>query len=77
VVSGMTLVPHPGTGGEVVAVRERSRASVAGVQVGDRVRSVNGTPVLAPSDVREALGAIGGGSLEVVRAGAARSLVLR
>lgn len=76
VVSGMTLVPDPGTGGEVVAVRERSRASSAGARVGDRVLSVNGQPVMAPSDVRDALGPSGEGSLEVVRAGTALSLVL-
>jgi S1-C subfamily serine protease len=55
VVGGMTLVPLAGTGGQVVAVREGSRAEVAGIRTGDVVRSVDGTPCRAPADVKEAL----------------------
>lgn len=69
VVSGMTLRPVPGSGGEVVAVRPRSRAERAGVAVGDLVRSVNGGPVYAPAEVKHALlGPVG--RMELVREGA-------
>lgn len=71
VVSGMTLVPRPGTGGRVVAVRPRSRAEAVGIQVGDLVRAVDGAPVHAPAEVREALAESEAGRLELVREGAA------
>lgn len=54
-IAGMTLRPHAGSGGRVVAVRPRSRADEAGVQIGDLVRTVDGLPLQAPADVRSAL----------------------
>jgi len=68
VVGGMTLRPRAGSGGEVVAVRPRSRAERAGVLVGDIVLTVSGLPVQAPADVRESL--VGGAvQLELARDG--------
>ncbi len=76
VVGGMTLRPRAGSGGEVVAVRPRSRAERAGVQVGDRVLKVNGLPVQAPADVRESL--LGGAlQLELARGGLSVSVKLK
>lgn len=69
VVAGMTLRPHPGTGGRVVAVRPRSRAEEAGVQVADVIRTVNGRPVQAPADVQEVLTGGAPAQLEVERSG--------
>jgi len=69
VAAGMTLVPHPGLGGEVVAVRPRSRAERGGVQVGDRVRSIDGVPARAPADVKAAVGDGAALQLELVRQG--------
>jgi len=63
VAAGMTLVPAPGLGGEVVAVRPRSRAEEAGVRVGDRVRALDGIPARAPADVKQAVA--GGDALQV------------
>lgn len=68
VVSGMTLRPLAGTGGEVVAVRPRSRAEKAGVHIGDVVRTVGGLPVQAPVDVQQAI-AMGRDPIEVLREG--------
>jgi S1-C subfamily serine protease len=76
VIGGMTLRPAPGAGGEVVAVRPRSRAEKAGVQVGDVVRSVDGVPVRAPADVRDALVDGAPAQLDLVRSGAPLSLQL-
>jgi len=68
VVGGMTLRPRAGSGGEVVAVRPRSRAERAGVRVGDVVLTVSGLPVQAPADVRESL--VGGAvQMELARDG--------
>jgi serine protease Do len=69
VAGGMTLRPRPGTGGEVVAVRPRSRADAAGVAVGDVVRAVDGNPVQAPADVKQALEGGQAVQLEVLRKG--------
>ncbi len=69
VVGGMTLRAVPGSGGEVVAVRPRSRAERAGVRVGDQVRSVNGVPVRAPADVKDALSDGAPAQLDLVRGG--------
>lgn len=71
VIAGMTLRAAPGSGGEVVAVRPRSRAEASGVEVGDRVQRVNGLPVRAPIEVREALTRSPVAQLEIARAGAA------
>jgi serine protease Do len=69
VIGGMTLRPAPGAGGEVVAVRPRSRAEKSGVRVGDVVRSVDGVPVRAPADIRDALVNGNPAQLDVVRGG--------
>ena len=69
VTAGMTLRAEPGSGGEVVAVRPRSRAEAAGVVVGDRVRAVDGVPARAPADVKDALSDGGAAQLELVRGG--------
>jgi serine protease Do len=66
VVGGMTLRPVPGSGGRVVAVRPRSRAARAGVEVDDIVQTVDGLPMRAPADVRRALRA-GSGQLGIER----------
>ena len=71
VAAGMTLRAASGMGGEVLAVRPRSRAEDAGIHVGDEVRAVDGVPVRAPADVKEALAAGGGAQVEVLRDGAA------
>lgn len=71
VVGGMTLAPRPGTGGEVVAVRPRSRAEGAGIEVGDLVRAVDDAPVHAPAEVKEALARSEAARVELVRDGAA------
>lgn len=76
VAAGMTLRPHPGSGGEIVAVRPRSRADHAGVRVGDVVRSVDGRPMRAPADVQEALAAHPAAMLELVRGGATLAVQL-
>ncbi len=76
VIGGMTLRPAPGAGGEVVAVRPRSRAEVAGILVGDVVRSVDGAPVRAPADVRDALAGGEPAQLDLVREGAPISVQL-
>lgn len=76
VVGGMTLRPAPGAGGEVVAVRPRSRAEHAGVRVGDVVRSVNGVPVRAPADVKERLSGGAPSQLDLVRDGVPLQLQL-
>ena len=55
VIAGMTLRPSPGTGGIVVAVRPRSRAAHAGIQANDIVQAVNGLPVRAPADAKDAI----------------------
>jgi serine protease Do len=68
VIAGMTLRPQPGSGGEVVALRPRSRSEQAGIQVGDVLRTVEGTPVQAPADVQELL-TVGGRRVEIVRDG--------
>ena len=68
VVAGMTLRPMPGTGGEVVAIRPRSRAERAGIRIGDVVRAVGGLPVQAPADVQQAI-TMGRGPIEVLRDG--------
>lgn len=70
VVGGMTLKPAPGAGGEVVALRPRSRAEAAGIRVGDVVRSVDGVPSRAPADVKDALADGAAAEVEVVRDGA-------
>jgi S1-C subfamily serine protease len=69
VIGGMTLRPAPGAGGEVVAVRPRSRAEKSGILVGDVVRSVDGVPVRAPADIRDALANGNPAQLDVVRGG--------
>jgi serine protease Do len=76
VIAGMTLRPAPGAGGEVVAVRPRSRAEAAGVRVGDVVRSVDGVPVRAPADVRDALVEGNPAQLDLVRGGVPVSVQL-
>ena len=76
VAAGMTLVPAPGLGGEVVAVRPRSRAERAGVIVGDRVRAVDGVPARAPADVKDAVADGRALQLELVRQGGPVSLQL-
>jgi serine protease Do len=68
VVAGMTLRPSAGSGGQVVALRPRSRSEKAGIQVGDVLRTVEGTPVQAPADVQELL-TEGGRRVEIVRDG--------
>jgi serine protease Do len=68
VVAGMTLRPVAGSGGQVVALRPRSRSEKAGIQVGDLLRTVEGTPVQAPADVQELL-AEGARHLEILRDG--------
>lgn len=75
-IGGMILRPAPGAGGEVVAVRPRSRAERSGVRVGDVVRAVDGVPVRAPADVRDALGGGGPAQLDLVRGGAPLSVQL-
>lgn len=69
VAAGMTLVPSPGSGGEVVAVRPRSRAERAGVLAGDRLRAIDGTPLRAPADVKDAVATGAALQLDLVRAG--------
>jgi len=69
VAAGMTLVPAPGSGGEVVAVRPRSRAERAGVVGGDRVRAIDGVPVRAPADIKDAVAGGDAVQLEVLRQG--------
>ena len=76
VVGGMTLRPAPGTGGEVVAVRPRSRAEHAGVRVGDVVRSVNGVPVRAPADIKARLSGGAPSQLDLMRDGVPLQLQL-
>ncbi len=76
VSSGMTLRPAPGAGGEVVAVRPRSRAEAAGIRVGDLVRSVDGVPVRAPADVKDALTGRAAAQLDLVRGGVPLSVQL-
>ena len=76
VVGGMTLRAAPGAGGEVVAVRPRSRAERAGVRVGDVVRSVNGAPARAPADVKDALTDGAPAQLGLLRAGSSVQLRL-
>lgn len=76
VIGGMTLRPAPGAGGEVVAVRPRSRAEKAGIQVGDVVRSVDGVPVRAPADIRAALADGAPAQLDLVRGGVPVSVQL-
>lgn len=69
VIAGMTLRPLAGSGGRVVAIRPRSRASRAGVQLGDVVRTVDGLPMRAPADVRTALAGGAAGRLGLDRDG--------
>jgi serine protease Do len=69
VIAGMTLRPAAGSGGEVVAVRPRSRAERAGIQIGDLVRTVDGIPVQAPADVQEVVTARPHPQVEVLRDG--------
>jgi serine protease Do len=76
VVGGMTLRAAPGAGGEVVAVRPRSRAERADIRVGDVVRSVNGVPVRAPADVKESLTGGTSAQLDLVRSGVPVSVQL-
>ncbi|MCB9668253.1 MAG: trypsin-like peptidase domain-containing protein [Alphaproteobacteria bacterium] len=71
VIAGMTLRPLAGSGGRVVAIRPRSRASRAGVQLDDVVRTVDGLPMYAPADVRTALSTATSGSLGLERQGRA------
>ncbi len=71
VIAGMTLRPLAGAGGRVVAVRPRSRAARAGIRIGDVVRTVNGLPVRAPADVREAIGLERAAIMRVEREGRA------
>lgn len=77
VVSGMTLRPRPGSGGDVVAVRPRSLAERAGVEVGDVVRAINGVPVHAPAEVKDALSNADVARLELVRDGVSLEVQLR
>ena len=67
VIGGMTLRSHPGSGGIVVAVRPRSRAERAGIVIGDTVRRVNGLPVRAPAEVRNALTGSPSAQVELAR----------
>ncbi len=76
VIAGMTLRPLPGSGGEVVAVRPRSRADRAGVMVADIVRTVNGLPMQAPADVKDTIPSDGTAQLELVREGASVNVQL-
>ncbi len=76
VAAGMTLRAAPGMGGEVLAVRPRSRAEDAGIHVGDQVRAVDGVPVRAPADVKDALADGRGAQVEVLRDGAAVVVML-
>lgn len=76
VIGGMTLRPAPGAGGEVVAVRPRSRAERSGIAVGDVVRGVDGVPVRAPADIRDALADGASAQLDVVRGGVPLSVQL-
>jgi serine protease Do len=76
VIGGMTLRPAPGAGGEVVAVRPRSRAEKAGIGVGDVVRAVDGVPVRAPADIRDALADGAPAQLDLVRGGVPLSVQL-
>jgi serine protease Do len=76
VIAGMTLRPLPGSGGEVVAVRPRSRAHRAGVMVDDIVRTVNGLPMQAPADVKDTIPSDGTAQLELVRDGASVNVQL-
>jgi len=77
VAAGMTLRAASGMGGEVVAVRPRSRAEAAGVRVGDQVRAVDGVPARAPSDVKDALAEGRGAQVEVLRDGVAMVVALQ
>jgi S1-C subfamily serine protease len=76
VIAGLTLRPLPGSGGEVVAVRPDSRAARAGIEVDDVVRTVNGLPMQAPSDVKDALTGTTTAQLGILRGGAPLSLTL-
>jgi S1-C subfamily serine protease len=60
----------------VLAVRPRSRAEDAGIHVGDQVRAVDGVPVRAPADVKDALADGRGAQVEVLRDGAAVVVML-
>lgn len=77
VVAGLTLRARPGSGGEVVAVREGSRGAKAGLAVGDRVRAVDGRPMRAPADVQQALGKAESAQIEVLRDGVPITLEVR
>jgi len=76
VIAGMTLRPLPGSGGEVVAVRPRSRADQAGIEVDDIVKTVNGLPMQAPEDVKNSVRGAETAQVEIVRSGASLSFVL-
>lgn len=76
VIGGMTLRPAPGAGGEVVAIRPRSRAEKAGIVVGDVVRGVDGVPARAPADIRDALADGAPAQLDLVRGGVPLSVQL-
>jgi serine protease Do len=76
VIAGMTLRAEPGIGGIVVAVRPRSRAEVAGIAVGDLVRTVDGVPVHAPADVQDLLPGGKAAQIEILRDGTPLSLTI-
>ncbi|MEZ4239406.1 MAG: trypsin-like peptidase domain-containing protein [Myxococcota bacterium] len=65
VIGGMTLRPAPGAGARWWRAL-RSRAEKAGIAVGDVVRSVDGVPVRAPADIRDALANGNPAQLDVV-----------
>ena len=77
VVAGLTLRAQAGSGGEVAAVREGSRGALAGVQVGDLVRAVDGRPVRAPVDVQQVLATGAAAQIEVLREGVPVTLDLQ
>lgn len=77
VAAGMTLRAAPGMGGQVLAVRPRSRAEAAGISVGDHVRAVDGVPVRAPADVKNALSDGRGSQVELLRDGVAVVVALQ
>jgi len=69
VTGGMTLAASPGSGGEILAVRPGSRAEKAGIKRGDRLRAIDGRPVLSPADVQERLAGGGARSVDLWREG--------
>jgi regulator of sigma E protease len=70
VFTGLYLLGEPQPPAEVGSVERETPAAAAGLAPGDKVRTVNGAPVIAWGDLTEAIGAQGKGpvTLEVERA---------